>query len=307
MLVTGHLTAPRYSVEVRAKPCQSSRPPPPPRTRSWVNVALSGALVPWRRETAQGGDTRTRVTFPKVSTFFFPSNLQEARSPKARPLGKPRQPRRPQLLPQGAPFCVTVTPDHPTRVSPRLSARPSPPAARPHPRPPCHALLDALLHGPQRQPDSQLRRHAAGSPHSPEDAAGENPRPAEGNFRSLPLPARPNHCAASSHRPPSQWRLAAEAGAILGRSEAIPAESPSAKLVPSRDRDYKQTFFFFFQIVLIFILCVLTVLPSYVCPSYENIGVSPGLGVKAVSHHECGWELKAGPLQQVLLTTDPSL
>lgn len=207
-------------------------PPPPPRTRSWVNVALSGALVPWRRETAQGRDTRTRVTFPKVSTFFFPSNpanLQEARSPKARPLGKPRQPRRPQLLRQGAPFCVTVTPDHPTRVSPRLSARPSPPAARPHPRPPCHALLDALLHGPQRQPDSQLRRHAAGSPHSPEDAAGENPRPAEGNFRSRPLPARPNHCSASSHRPPPNggWRQRLEPSWGGRRLSRLRARAPS--------------------------------------------------------------------------------
>lgn len=58
------------------------------------------------------------------------------------------------------PFSRRCPPPHSGR---QLSPRGPPP----HPRPPRHRLLHALVHCPQSKRDSQLRRHAASSPHPP--------------------------------------------------------------------------------------------------------------------------------------------
>lgn len=100
-----------------------------------------------------------------------------------------RKPRRQDgSRPAGSPLCVTVTTHSHAGVPPQSSHPPSPRCLLPHPRPPCHRLLHALVHCPQCEPDSQLRRHAARSPHpqgptpSPDPP---NPR-AETTFRSRP-------------------------------------------------------------------------------------------------------------------------
>lgn len=99
---------------------------------------------------------------------------------------------------------VPLSPSSPAAAVPRSAGRArSPPAARTRlPAPPTCCQLSTF----------------------PGGCPAEDPRPAENNFRSRPLAARPNRRSPPSPRP--RGRLVAEAGAILGRSEATQAESP---------------------------------------------------------------------------------
>lgn len=103
------------------------------------------------------------------------------------PVPKPR--RRPALAPAGRPLCVTVTTHSHAGVSSPPSGRPpSPRGPFSYPRPSRHRLLHALIHCPQSETDSQLRRHAASLPHSTEPTSS----PVPGHPRLNPLPVPPS-------------------------------------------------------------------------------------------------------------------
>lgn len=79
---------------------------------------------------------------------------------------------------------------------PQSSRPPSPRGPLPHPRPPRHRLLHALIHCPQCEPDSQLCRHAASSPHP--WGPTPSPRPSTPGPRPPSGPAQLTLCAGQS-------------------------------------------------------------------------------------------------------------
>lgn len=134
------------------------------------------------------GNDAWRDTWTRVSTFLQPSYPPGSPDPQGQ-IAEPLLRHRDTWTHAGVP----------------LLSPPQSPTAGPHPRPPRHALLDALVHGPQRQPDSQLRCHAATSQHSLEDAQKTRDlrRPPSGPAPFLNGPITAQHQATSLNR---GWR-----------------------------------------------------------------------------------------------------
>lgn len=196
-------------------------------------LASAKAVDPETTRCPSGHDTWTISHFPEVAVPPAPTK-PISRKPKrlwVRRLGKPFASLSVALGGRPDPPLPETPLRHrddpfPRRCPSSQGGRPpSPRSLLPHPRPPRHRLLHALVHRPQRTSDSQLSRHAASSPHPPgNDAEPQAPgspwhTPSSGSAQLAPCkPIIAHHRVVSPNQHPCSVAARPQAAAILRRS-----------------------------------------------------------------------------------------